>query len=80
MKLSTFLCTTLYFCACSKVSSLLPVTATGHYKYLDVTQLKPDDETSLESCCVFDKMNAHGVSTYKLVCHNFVCVFFPVIL
>ena len=46
----------------------------------DVTQLKPDDETSLESCCVFDKMNAHGVSTYKLVCHNFFCVFFPVIL
>ena len=27
----------------------------------DIARLKPDDEASLESCCVLDQMNAHEV-------------------
>ena len=30
----------------------------------DVARLKGEEEESLESCCVFDKMSAHGVSIF----------------
>jgi len=36
----------------------------------DVTRLRPDDETSLETCCVLDKINAHEVSMSQCVCHH----------
>jgi len=43
----------------------------------DITRLKAQDECSLESCCVFDNVSAHGVSILSLVCgDNFLYVFF----